>query len=360
MGHQTAALPVQQKVLPPARVNPYGRVSCHLRDFVRMDTCGIHHVPGPHRPRVSAAGGDLIATFFSIDMPNLEIQQQIHPVVHGVADGGDGQLVWADDGGGGGVERTGYLIRQGRLQRPCLLPFQDAQLFHAVADSSGIECTYHTFVFFSEAYDQRPIPPIRHAQLSGHCLHHPGTAHVQPGFQASLRRVISRMDDTGIRMGRPHRHIVFLLQDAHLEVICRQGPGQHPSHDSCSYDCYVIHILPCLSPGFPPLPRPKPGIPGADVPRSFHAVLSRHLFSAAGTRKTPIPMAYVPVFPQAYRYLPKSSSSRWISRGLGRWAFMPLSRDFLRSSSKELAETAMMGTVDSAGSSSARMALVAW
>ena len=48
-----------------------------------------------------------------------------------------------------------------------------------------------------------------------------------------------------------------------------------------------------------------------------------------------------------------------ISMGLARWPFMPLSRLIRWSSSKALADRAMMGMPDSSGSGRARMARAA-
>ena len=96
-------------------------------------------------------------------MPHLKIQEQLRAVVHGVAHGGDGQLIGADDRPCGRMEGAGHGPGQARLQPPGLLPVYDPQLLHAVCHSPGVELFDGLPVLVPEAYDHGAVPAVRHS-----------------------------------------------------------------------------------------------------------------------------------------------------------------------------------------------------
>ena len=77
-------------------------------------------------------------------------------------------------------------------------------------------------------------------QLPGRFVQQRHTGRVELGFQRAGDGVVTAVDNAGIGPGCTHGHIVFLFQQADLQIVPGKLPGCHSAHHTGANDRNII------------------------------------------------------------------------------------------------------------------------
>ena len=206
-----------------------GLVAQHLGDLVGEHARRVDEVAGLHGTAVG--GGEGIALGGLLDGDHLKVQSQLGTVVHGVADGGDGQAVGAHNGTRGRIESAGQVGVEVGLHSEQLLLLHDAQTLHAVCHAATVDILYLGALVF-KGHHQRAVALVADTQLGADLLHHLGAADVHAGLHGACLGVKARVDDGGVGGGGTTRHVVLLVHDANFQIIRGKSAGDHTAHNT--------------------------------------------------------------------------------------------------------------------------------
>ena len=210
----------------------------HVVDGVGVDAGGIHQIAGGE---ISLAGVDQPAAAGFLDAGDLGFQMKPGPV----ADGGfrQSQTVFpgGTDGGGGSVEGGLYLVRQLGVHTAGLVAGEDFQAGHAVGVAPGLEGVQGGALLRGEGQHKRAAGPIGDVQLLAQLPGQSHTPHVEPGHQGAGQGIIAGVENGGIGLGGAVGHVVFLLQNAHPDLVFGELKGRGGAHNAAADDEYIVH-----------------------------------------------------------------------------------------------------------------------
>ena len=239
-GGGLTALLVQQHVLAAAGVDREGLVAQHLGDLVGVHARAVDEVAGLHGAAVG--GGKDVALGGLLNGDHLKVQLKLRAVVHGVADGGDGQAVGAHDGTRGSIESAGQVGVEVGLHGEKLLLLHDAQTLHAVCHAAAVDILYLGALVL-KGHHQRAVALVTDTQLGADLLHHLGAADVHAGLHGACLGVKARVDDGGVGGGGTACHVVLLVHNANSQIIRGQSAGDHTAHNTRADHGNVKHSV---------------------------------------------------------------------------------------------------------------------
>ena len=245
-GGGLTALLVKQHVLAAAGVDREGLVAQHLGDLVGEHARRVDEVAGLHGAAVG--GGKPKAFGFPEALGGLfngnylKVQLKLRAVVHGVADGGDGQAVGAHNGTCGRIESAGQVRVEVGLHSEQLILLHDAKPLHTVLHTAAVD-GLHLGALILKGYHQRAVALVADPQLGADLLHHLGAAHVHAGLHGACLGVKARVDNGGVGGGSPACHVVLLVHDANFQIIRGKSAGDHTAHNTRADHGNVEHSV---------------------------------------------------------------------------------------------------------------------
>ena len=66
------------------------------------------------------------------------------------------------------------------------------------------------------------------------------TGGIELGLQRAGKGIIAAVDDAGVGPGRAHGHIIFLFQQADLQIVPGKLPGRHGTHHTGANNYNII------------------------------------------------------------------------------------------------------------------------
>ena len=225
MLHPAALGLVQQHVLACPGDDGEEAISCHPGHLIRI-AAGTVQQPGALHG-LPGGGGDGEAVLL-LNADNLKVSLQLHAIVHGVADGGNGQVIGADDARIGHIQGFADLFGQVRLHLAGFLSGDQPDAVDAVFKAAVVEL-FQNCLFFgcAEGDHQRTVVLVMDIQLPGRLIKKANALGIHPGLQGAGFRVISAVNDAGVGTGGTHGNIVLFFQKTHPQIVPAQFSGCH-------------------------------------------------------------------------------------------------------------------------------------
>ena len=188
----------------------------------------------------AVAGGDGHAVFAGGDGRYRSVQQPLAAVLAGILCAGDGQLIGAGDGAGGGPQGLGHISGDGRLNGAHFVAGDELDARNAVGDALVVQLLQLSLVSLAKADDDGTDALERHIQLLAPAVIQGVALYVHLGHQGAGGAVETCVNDGGIGAGRTHGHVGLGIDQDELQVVPAEVTGDGAARDACADDGHII------------------------------------------------------------------------------------------------------------------------
>ena len=147
----------------------------------------------------------------------------------------------ADDARRGRIQRAADVLGDVRLHFARLVGVDQPQIRHAVFHAALVQFADHCFVVIVERRDERADALEGHVQLFTDLARHRVALHVQTRHERAAFGVVPGVNDRAVGAARPHRHVVFPLQNENAQFSARKLVGRRGADDAAADDRYIVH-----------------------------------------------------------------------------------------------------------------------
>ena len=235
---QSALALVQEHIFSRSWEDFREGVSCQPGNLPGVDSGAVYNPLSLHLLPLTA--GEDKALILPLNVCHPEVPVKGYAVVHGVSHGGDGQLIGADNPGGGGKKHPGHHGRKPRLQSPGFLTGEEGQAGNPVFLTPAVKPLQLGVLLRGEGADESAVVFVRHMKLPGGFVQEGISLPVEPGFESPRLRVVSGVDDAGVGLGGSHGHVVFRFQKTNFQSVPGKLPGSHGAHHPGTDNCHLI------------------------------------------------------------------------------------------------------------------------
>ena len=218
----------------------------HIMDTIRIHPRCINDNPAKKRLRPSLQAISFLLFLYCL---YFCIQVKIHSIHRRIFGQSRCQPKGAYNPSRGRIQSSDRFIGQIRLHLQKLFPFQNPKAFHPIFLTSFQQLLQLFPIFYIKAKHQRTISPKREIQLPGKVFHQSVSPQVQSRLFCSRLRIITRMDNTAVRLRRSLANIGSFFQYGNFPVIRRQFPRNRTAAYPGSYNDYIISFHPSFPNG---------------------------------------------------------------------------------------------------------------
>ena len=207
----TAALGLVQKHIFTGTGND-GKViiAHHICDLIAVTAGAVKYILAANT--FTGGSGNQIAICLLFDGRNRKIPHELHPIIHRIANRGDGQVIGADNARIGNMQHTCNRSRKIRLDCPGFLTGEDLKAGRLIDHAPLIKLLYSRVFLFPKGADHRSVLNARHVQLFCSLIEQFNTNGIQLRLQRTRFRVVAAVNNAAVCPAGTGSHIIFLFQ----------------------------------------------------------------------------------------------------------------------------------------------------
>ena len=230
---------IEHDIFTAARPHTEGGIPHKRGDLGRSKTGGIDDVSGAHA--VTALRYDGVSIPLAADGVHTEAVKKRSPVVHCIPDGRHRQLIGADNTARTGKERAERLGANGRLLTHKSLTVKDLKPLDTVVEATLTQGSDGLQLILREGHHKRAVVFIFDRKLTADLRHHARAKQIEMSLFRPLLSIKAGMNDPRIGAAGPHGNVGLGLKQTHVPRIARKLTQDHPTDDTATDDCNIVH-----------------------------------------------------------------------------------------------------------------------